>query len=474
MNTRAADVVDPFLLGTGTAASGPSWVGAPENSLSARAIDHRLDAASVTTGKDSGTRSERDRSLNDIEGDDDKSDSTEEVLPLIRTPRLELERSDHRAGPWSAFKEINHIAGQTSAASPALKTSAAVGFRSYNNNGIRPIRAGSGIETPLQLLSAAFSQAIEQPSADFGHEMSTTPSRSPPKRSHRRQTEHKSPKGARLREHPTSPYRNLGLPTTPSRIPPKRSHRRQIEHKSLKGARLQEYHTSPYRFLGSPPAMRWPHSNLEALNEPTAIVSPQRSLPLYDFPPASSPNNEDLSWEASSRPVTPVRRAIFSSPGSRAYRNIVFNNSRVTYKELLLRKMQDWRPTDNLQKLKDLMYYEDEDDFRYTLDEIEIVRERKRYESYAREKKLCRSRAFHIYGTKELFELDCLKSWVKLFMHLDPLTPFPPGYRVITNESDTVSMTGTLFTQSSQSQESDDYEFTASESSKGKGKERAR
>ena len=51
-------------------------------------------------GKDSGTRSERDRSSNNIEGNisgDDSSDSTE-VLPLTLTPqppsRLKLERPD--------------------------------------------------------------------------------------------------------------------------------------------------------------------------------------------------------------------------------------------------------------------------------------------------------------------------------------------------------------------------------------------
>lgn len=78
------------------------------------------------------------------------------------------------------------------------------------------------------------------------------------------------------------------------------------------------------------------------------------------------------------------------------------------------------------------MHYEDEDDFRNTLDEIEIVRERKRYEFYAREKKICRNRAFHIYSTEELFALDCLKSRVKLYLHLNPSTPFPPNYTVIT------------------------------------------
>ena len=126
--------------------------------------------------------------------------------------------------------------------------------------------------------------------------------------------------------------------------------------------------------------------------------------------------------------------------------------------------MQDWRPSENLQKLKGLMHYEDEDNHRNTLNE------RKRYEHHARQKTLCRTRPFHIYGTEQLFALDSLKSWVKLYLQLNPSTPFPPNYKVITNESDAVSMTGTLFTQSSQSQEWDDYESTASESRKGKGK----
>ncbi len=100
METLAADVVNPLLLGPGTAASEPSWVGAAANPYSARAIDHRVDAAYLSTGKDSGARSERDRSSNNIEGDisgDDSSDSTE-VLPLILTSqppsRLKLERPD--------------------------------------------------------------------------------------------------------------------------------------------------------------------------------------------------------------------------------------------------------------------------------------------------------------------------------------------------------------------------------------------
>ncbi|KAK0506946.1 hypothetical protein JMJ35_010646 [Cladonia borealis] len=108
--------------------------------------------------------------------------------------------------------------------------------------------------------------------------------------------------------------------------------------------------------------------------------------------------------------------------------------------------MQDWRPSDDLQKLKDLIHYEDEENYRAKIDEIEIVRERKRYEHYARRKKICRSRAFHIYGTEQLFALDCLRSWVKLHMHFDPATPFPPNYTAITDESDALSTTGTLFT----------------------------
>ena len=62
----AADVVKPEPR---TAASKSSWVGAAATPYSARAIDHRLDAAYLSTGKDSATRSERDRSSNNIEGD---------------------------------------------------------------------------------------------------------------------------------------------------------------------------------------------------------------------------------------------------------------------------------------------------------------------------------------------------------------------------------------------------------------------
>ena len=88
--------------------------------------------------------------------------------------------------------------------------------------------------------------------------------------------------------------------------------------------------------------------------------------------------------------------------------------------ELLLVKMQAWRPSDDIQYLKTLIHYEDEDNYRNTLSEIEVVRERKRYEYYARQQMLYIDRAFHIYGTEQLFGLDCLKSWVKRDMHLDP------------------------------------------------------
>ena len=84
--------------------------------------------------------------------------------------------------------------------------------------------------------------------------------------------------------------------------------------------------------------------------------------------------------------------------------------------------MQAWRPSDATQYLKTLIHYEDEDDYGNTLSEIEVVRERKRYKYYARQQMLCIDRAFHIYGTEQLFGLDYLKSWVKLDMHLDPAT----------------------------------------------------
>ena len=432
-STLAADVVEPLLLNTGTAASESSSVEAAVNPYSARAIDHRVDAAYQTTAQNSETRSERDRSSNNVEGDirgDDSSDSTE-VMPFILTPqprsRLELERPDLGMENWSAIKSINQIARNNSAASPTSKTSAAVGFRTRHNDWMSPIQAGSRIETPLQLSTAASSQGVEQAS-------------------------------------------------TPSRSPPKVSRRRQTQHKSTRRAPLRNDLASPQRDLGSPPAMRWPHSNPETLTPPVSAVSPKTTLPPHEFSPASLLIDEDPSWEASSRPITPVRGDNFTSPGSRAYSNGALNRngapsrSRITFKEILLTMMHNWRPSEDGQYLKDLIHYEDENNYRNTLDEIEIVREHKRYEHYARQKKLCGKRPFHIYGTEELFPLDCLKSWVKLYQHLNPSTPFPPNYKVITNESDAVSITGTLFTQSSQSQESDDYESTASESSKGKGK----
>ena len=166
-SSLAADVVEPLLLRTETAASEPSWVGAAVNPYSARAIDHGVDAAYQITAQNSGTRSERDRLSNNIEGDisgDDSSDSME-VMPLILTPqppsRLELERPDLGVENWSAIKSINQIARNNSAASPTSKTSAGVGFRTRHNDWMSPIQAGRRIRTPLQLSTAASSQGVE-------------------------------------------------------------------------------------------------------------------------------------------------------------------------------------------------------------------------------------------------------------------------------------------------------------------------
>ena len=459
---------------------------------SALAISPTASASTtyLGTGKDGGTISERDRSSNNIEGDlsgDDSSDGTE--LPYTPTPqpapRLKLKRPDLGKDMSLTAESINRISRDNFASSPTSKTSAAVGFKTCQGNGVSPIRAGSWNEIPLKLSTAASSQGPEQASSDIRREIPSTPPLWPPRASRRRQTQRDLTTTALLRKD-----------------------------------------------LGSPPAMRWSLPEPKTLTQPASAVSAKRALPSHELSPASPLPDEDQSWKAASRPNTPVQEDNFSSFGSKAGRNSALDprhqgskdtrvspntflskgstsysrdmtfdpfssvspipdyqsdalslrapalklpspqlEGRVEYKDVLLTMMKSWRPKDDHQKLKDLIHYEDDDSYRNALGEIEIVRERKRYEHYARQKKVRRIRAFHIYGTEPLFPLDCLKSWVKLQRHLNPSTPFPPNYTVITNESDAVSITGTLYTQSSQSQESDDYESTAPESSKGKGKQ---
>ena len=458
----AADVVDPLPLGPGTAASEFSRVGAAAGPCSTRAIDHRVGAAS--TGIDNGTKSERGSSSKVIEGETSSHDSgnnTEEspLTPIHQPPsrlKQQLPDLDLESDGWTDFKSIIRIPRNNSAASPKSKSSAAVSFGTCQNNVVSPIQAGSRVETPLQLSTAASGQGPEQASSDIRQK----------------------------------------VPSTPFRWPSRHSRQRRTQDESTGRALLRTDSASPRTDLGSPSAMWLLHAESQSLTPSSAVKSPKRALPSHEVLPSSqltSPpsqlTSEDPSWEASSRPPTPVEEDIVAASGSKAYRNIALSFhqsphtpaiglpfpepllSRQAYKELLLVKMQKWRPNRDLQELKDLIHYEDEADYRTSLSLIEIAREQKRYEHYARQKKLHEKRAFHIYGTEELFALDCLKSWVKLRLHHNPSTPFPPGYTVITNEADAVSTTGTLYTQPSESQESDEYESTASESSKGKGKQ---
>ena len=119
VETQAADVLDPLLLGPGTAASEPRKAGAAAKPYSARAIDHRVDAAYLSTGNDNGTTSERDRSSGMEESPRTLTPqpSSRLKLELLDLGRLELEGSG-LGMDWSALKSINRISRNNSAASP--------------------------------------------------------------------------------------------------------------------------------------------------------------------------------------------------------------------------------------------------------------------------------------------------------------------------------------------------------------------
>ena len=208
----------------------------------------------------------------------------------------------------------------------------------------------------------------------------------------------------------------------------------------------------------------------------------QRDSPSLSprLPPPYLAIDEDPVWTANSRPETPVqehgthasvpdRDSPFSSSSvhennalsSRASAPVLDNPrptpSRGAYKELLLQTIQGWGPyRDQVQRLKTLIHYEDDDEYSYIPEPTELMRERKRYEAYARERSIRQERAFHVYGTDELFAHDQLRCWVKLRLNIDPVTPYPPGYEAVTGESDSVSVAGTLFSQESHGSQSSD------------------
>lgn len=199
------------------------------------------------------------------------------------------------------------------------------------------------------------------------------------------------------------------------------------------------------------------------------VIAQGVSPSLSPRPSPHSANDEDSVWTAGSRPESPVqergthtsvpdRDSPFSS--SSVHENNILSSrasaprlenprstpSRMAYKEKLLQTIQGWGSyTDQVQRLKTLIHYEDDDQHDYLPELTEIIRERKRYENYVRIRFLRQERAFHIYGTDELFSHDHLRCWVKLRLNTDPDTPYPPGYETITDESDNVSVAGTLF-----------------------------
>ena len=121
---------------------------------------------------------------------------------------------------------------------------------------------------------------------------------------------------------------------------------------------------------------------------------------------------------------------------------------RLTFKNRLLEEaIQDWKGNKSLNDLKELVYYDDDNDFDYIPNSYALMSERKRYEHYCFDATVRRSRPFHVYGSEDLHEHNRLRLWVNMSMHQDPRTLFPPGYKPITDEGDKISETGTLYSQ---------------------------
>ena len=121
---------------------------------------------------------------------------------------------------------------------------------------------------------------------------------------------------------------------------------------------------------------------------------------------------------------------------------------RLTLKNRLLEEaIEDWKANNGIDELKELVYYDDDNDFDYIPNLNALISERKRYEHYCNDTTVRISRPFHVYGTEELHEHNRLRLWVNLGMQQNPRTLFPPGYKPITKEGDKGSVTETLYSQ---------------------------
>ena len=117
-------------------------------------------------------------------------------------------------------------------------------------------------------------------------------------------------------------------------------------------------------------------------------------------------------------------------------------------KEQLLQEAVRWKHNKSVNLIKKLIRYDKDDDDRIpdlTPEDFSI--QRRRYEKQMRNMKRVDPRPFHVYGTKELYDLDRLRLWARLGRNTNPETPFPPGYVPISDASDLASFAGTLYTQ---------------------------
>lgn len=114
---------------------------------------------------------------------------------------------------------------------------------------------------------------------------------------------------------------------------------------------------------------------------------------------------------------------------------------------LLEEAIEDWKANDSINKLKELVHYDDDNDFDYVPNWDDLMSERKRYEHYCYEMTVRRPRPFPIYGTEGLHKHNRLRLWVNLGMQGNHRTLISPGYKPITEEEDKISEPGILYSQ---------------------------
>ena len=117
-------------------------------------------------------------------------------------------------------------------------------------------------------------------------------------------------------------------------------------------------------------------------------------------------------------------------------------------KEQLFQEAVRWKHNKSVNLIKKLIRYDKDDDDKIPdLTPEDFSTQRRRYEKHMRTMKRVDPRPFHVYGTKELYDLDRLRLWARLGRNTNPETPFPPGYVPISDASDLASFAGTLYTQ---------------------------